>query len=146
MCGVISHEIAHVELNHVMKKLVKEIGLSVLISMTTGNDGAVIKETAKMLSSSAFDRNLEKEADIKAVDYLITAKVNPEPFANFLYKLSDKEHEATKYLTWISTHPDSKERAENIIEYCKDKLTDYKPILNNETWEKLKEELKGIYK
>jgi len=146
LCGVISHEIAHVELNHVMKKLVKEIGLSVLISMTTGNDGAVIKETAKMLSSSAFDRNLEKEADIKAVDYLITAKVNPEPFANFLYKLSDKEHEATKYLTWISTHPDSKERAENIIEYCKDKLTDYKPILNNETWEKLKEELKGIYK
>ena len=36
----------------------------------------------------------------------------------------------------------SKERAEYIIEYSKDKLTDYKPILNNETWEKLKEELK----
>ena len=143
LTGVISHEIAHIELNHVMKKLVKEIGLSVLISMTTGNGGAeIIKETAKMLSSSAFDRNLEKEADIKAVDYLTRAKVNPEPFANFLYRLSDKEHEATKYLTWISTHPDSKERAEYIIEYSKDKLTDYKPILNNESWEKLKKELK----
>lgn len=143
LTGVISHEIAHIELNHVMKKLVKEIGLSVLISMTTGNGGAeIIKETAKMLSSSAFDRNLEKEADIKAVDYLTTAKVNPEPFANFLYKLSDKENEATKYLTWISTHPDSKERAKYIIEYSTGKLTDYKPILNNETWEKLKEELK----
>lgn len=143
LTGVICHEIAHIELNHVMKKLVKEIGLSVLISMTTGNGGAgIIKETAKMLSSSAFDRNLEKEADIKAVDYLTTAKVNPEPFANFLYKLSDKENEATKYLTWISTHPDSKERAEYIIEYSKDKLTDYKPILTYETWEKLKEELK----
>jgi hypothetical protein len=35
-----------------MKKLVNEIGLSVLISMTTGNGGSeVIKETAKMLSS-----------------------------------------------------------------------------------------------
>ena len=111
--------------------------------MTTGNGGPeIIKETVKMISSSAFDRNLEKEADIKAVDYLTTAKVNPEPFANFLYKLSDKEHEAVKYLTWISTHPDSKERAEYIIEYSKDKLTDYKPILNKETWEKLKEELK----
>jgi predicted Zn-dependent protease len=143
LMGVICHEIAHIELNHVMKKLVKEIGLSVLISMTTGNGGAeIIKETAKMLSSSAFDRNLEKEADIKAVDYLTTAKVNPEPFANFLYKLSSKEHEATKYLTWISTHPDSKERAEYIIAYSKDKLTDYKPILSNEMWEKLKEELK----
>lgn len=111
--------------------------------MTTGNGGGeVIKETAKMLSSSAFDRSLEKEADIKAVDYLIKAKVNPEPFANFLYKLSDKEHEATKYLTWISTHPDSKERAEYIIEYSKGKLTEYKPILTNKTWNNLKEELK----
>jgi len=143
LTGVICHEIAHIELNHVMKKLIKEIGLSALISMTTGNGGAeIIKETAKMISSSAFDRNLEKEADIKAVDYLTTAKVNPEPFANFLYKLSDKEHEAVKYLTWISTHSDSKERSEYIFEYSKDKLIDYKPILTIETWEKLKEELK----
>lgn len=143
LTGVICHEIAHIEQNHVMKKLVKEIGLSVLISMTTGNGGAeIIKETAKMLSSSAFDRNLEKEADIKAVDYLTIASVNPEQFAYFLYKLSDKEHAATKYLTWISTHPDSKERSEYIVEYSKGKKTEYKPILSIETWDKLKSALK----
>lgn len=143
LTGVICHEIAHIELNHVMKKLVKEIGLSVLISMTTGNGGGeVIKETAKMLSSSAFDRSLEKEADIKAVDYLIKAKVNPEPFANFLYKLSDKEQETTRYFTWISTHPDSRERAEYIIEYNKENIIEYKPILDIKTWNNLKEELK----
>lgn len=139
LAGVICHEIAHIQLNHVMKKLVKEIGLSVLISMTTGNSGSeVIKETAKLLSSSAFDRSLEKEADIEAVNYLVNANINPQPFADFLYKLSDSEHEASKYFTWISTHPDSKERAEYIIEYSKDKLTNYKSILSNETWEKLK--------
>lgn len=142
LTGVICHEIAHIELNHVMKTLVKEIGLSVLISMTTGNAGAeIIKETAKILSSSAFDRSFEKEADIKAVDYLVSAKVNPEPFANFLYKQSNKEYDATDYLTWFSTHPDSKERAEYIIEYSKNKLTDYESILSIETWEKVKVEL-----
>jgi beta-barrel assembly-enhancing protease len=141
LMGVICHEIAHIELNHVMKKLVKEIGLSVLISMTTDNGGAeIIKETAKMLSASAFDRNLEKQADIKAVDYLTTAKVNPEPFANFLYKLSYKEHKATKSFIWIRTHPDSKERAEYIIEYSKNKLTDYKPILSINSWARMKVE------
>jgi len=144
LVGVVCHEIAHIELNHVMKKLVKEIGLSVLISITTGNSGAeVIRETAKMLSSSAFDRSLEKEADIKAVDYLVNANINPEPFADFLYKLSDTEHEAIKYLTWISTHPDSKDRAEYIIEYSKGKEKEYKSILSNETWDKLKAELKN---
>lgn len=143
LAGVICHEIAHIELNHVMKKLVKEIGLSVLISMTTGNSGAeVVKETAKMLSSTAFDRSLEKEADIKAVDYLINANINPQPFADFLYKLSDNEHESTKYLTWISTHPDSKNRAEYIIDYSKGKEIGYKPILANQTWDKLKVTLK----
>ena len=71
-CGVLCHEIAHIELDHVMKKLVKEVGLSALLSMTTGNNGAeMLNETAKMLSSYAFDRKLEREADIEAVNFLI---------------------------------------------------------------------------
>jgi predicted Zn-dependent protease len=144
LTGVLCHEIAHMELNHVMKKLIKEIGLSVLISMTTGNtSGQVIKETAKMLSSTAYDRSLEKEADMKAVDYLSEAEVNPEPFAHFLYRLSDEEHEMEKYVSWVSTHPDSKERAEAIVAYSKnEKLMNYKEIITKETWDKLKEELK----
>lgn len=142
LTGVICHEIAHLQLNHVMKKLVKEIGLSALISITTGNGGGqVIKETAKLLSSSAFDRNLEKEADIKAVDYLLKAKIDPKPFANFLFKLADTENEATKYLSWISTHPDSKERAEYILEYSKEKKIDYESVLSAETWKRLREQL-----
>jgi predicted Zn-dependent protease len=144
LTGVICHEIAHIELSHVMKKLVKEIGLSVLISMTTGNSGGdAIKQTAKMLSSSAFDRSLEKEADIKAVDYMLQASVNPEPFADFLYKISEEEHEATKYLVWMSTHPESKERAKYIIEYSKGKIKEKKSIITLSTWEKIKEELKS---
>ena len=142
LCGVICHEMAHINLNHVMKKLVKEVGLSVLISMTTGKGGTeVIKETAKMLSSTAFDRSLEKEADIKAVDYLIKAKINPAPFADFLFKLSEKENEATQYLTWINTHPDSKDRAEYIVTYSKDKQSKYTSVITTAAWDKLKDKL-----
>lgn len=142
LSGVICHEIAHIQLNHVMKKLIKEVGLSVLISMASGNGGAeILKETAKLLSSTAFDRSLEKEADIKAVDYLVKAKINPVPFADFLYKLSEDEHESMKYLTWINTHPDTKERAEYIAGYSKNKLTVYEPILSEDSWEKLKKML-----
>lgn len=145
LSGVISHEMAHIQLNHVMKKLIKEIGLSVLISMTTGNGGSqTIKDAAKMLSSSAFDRDLEKDADLKAVDYLNKAKINPEPFANFLFKLSEKEDENIQYLTWISTHPDSKSRAEYIIEYNKDNEKSYKSILSKKNWDRLQKSLKEI--
>ena len=143
LIGVVGHEIAHIQLNHVMKKLVREIGLSVLISMTTGNGGGeMIMETARMLSSTAFDRSMEKEADLKGVDYLIEAKVNPEPLANFLYRLATEEPEAAKYFAWISTHPDSKERAEYIIDYSSDKKVEFESILKDETWVELQKSLK----
>ena len=140
LAGVICHEIAHIELNHVIKKLIKEIGLSVLISMSTNNSGTeVVKEAAKMLSSTAFDRGIEKEADIKAINYLVNANVNPKALAEFFYKMAENENE--KYVSWISTHPDLKERAAYINEYSEGKLIDYKQILSNETWEKLKNEI-----
>jgi hypothetical protein len=44
-------------------------------------------------------------------------------------------------LTWISTHPDSKERSEYIIEYSKDKKSKYTGVMTKETWDKLKEKL-----
>src|SRR5690606_13821858 len=40
LMGVIAHEIAHIELNHVMKKLVKETGMSMLAAMVTGGGGS----------------------------------------------------------------------------------------------------------
>ncbi|MCG9791552.1 M48 family metallopeptidase [Flavobacterium algicola] len=142
LTGVIGHEMAHIQLNHVMKKLVKEVGLSALITMTTGNRGSeILKETTKKLSSSAFDRNFEKEADIQAVDYLIKANVNPAPFADFLYKLAQNESQASEYLTWISTHPDSKERSEYILKYSKGKAKKFKSIIAPRTWEKIIDEL-----
>lgn len=142
VAGVIGHEVGHMEQNHVMKKLIKEVGLTVLISMTSGNGGGeIIKETLKLLSSTAYDRSLEKEADIKSVDYLLNAHINPEPFANFLFKLADDESKVEKNLSWIKTHPDSRERAEYIIEYSKDKVRTFKPILTQATWDTFKKSL-----
>ncbi len=142
LAGVISHEVAHIRNNHVMKKLMKEVGLSVLISMTTGNGGSeAIKQVAKLLSSSSYDRNLEKEADIAAVDYMLNAKINPEPFADFLFRLGNGENESMKYFSWVSTHPDSKERAEYIIEYSGGKKEEINPILSEQTWQSLQEYL-----
>lgn len=144
LMGVIGHELGHVEKNHVMKKLLKEIGISVLISMTKGGSGEAIRQTLKTLTSSAYDRDLEREADLAAVDFLIKAEVDPEPFANMLYRLSENEEKIPRQLFWISTHPDSKERAENIIDYLKSKVIVKKPVLSREQWDKLKERVAAV--
>ena len=38
LCGVMAHEIAHMQKGHIMKKLVKEVGLSALVGMASGGD------------------------------------------------------------------------------------------------------------
>jgi predicted Zn-dependent protease len=116
ICGVLGHEIAHIEMKHVMKKLVKEMGLSILLSLASGSgNGDKLKEAIKYLSSSAYDRSLEREADLKSVKYMRKAKLDIEQYAAFLYRLGSNEPEAMKYLSWVSTHPDSKERANYIL-------------------------------
>lgn len=141
--GVIGHELAHMEKNHVMNKLIKEIGLSVLISMTTGNGNAeMIKEAIKHLSSTAYDRSLETEADLTAVEYLEKASINPEPFANFLYRLADETKHLPSQIYWISTHPESKERAEEIIQHIQNKDIPKAEAKDSLRFEKLKERVK----
>ncbi len=142
LCGVLGHEMAHMEKNHVMKKLLKEVGLSVLVSMTSGKGSPeAARQLAKLLSSSAYDRKLESEADIASVDYMIKADIDPAPFADILYRLGDEEKNIPNQVYWISTHPESKERAENIVQYIKGKKIIKKSVLSAGEWERMKEKL-----
>ncbi len=145
LSGVICHELAHIQLNHVMKKLIKEIGLSVLIAGTAGDAGPqVMREVMRSLSSSAFDRSMEREADLKGVEYLVASEIDPEPFADFMFKMA-LDNEGNAYpdiLQWVSTHPELEERAEYIIEYGKETGGgNYTPVLSDSTWTGLKAEL-----
>lgn len=137
LSGVISHEIAHQELNHVMKKLVKEFGLAALVSMTTGSGGDMISQTVSSLASLVYDRSIEKDADLKAVEYLINAEIDPTAFADFLYKQARPETEASEYLRWFSTHPGSEERAEYLVEKIGRRSYEVKPLLSEKTWEEV---------
>jgi predicted Zn-dependent protease len=119
IAGVIAHEIAHIESGHVVKKLGKEIGLSILMNLTLGDiGGEVVRNALSTITSTAYDRSLEKEADLKAVDYMIAAKMNPTYLATFLEKL-DEQAKTPEVLQWVSTHPDSKERVRYINEKVK---------------------------
>jgi predicted Zn-dependent protease len=136
VAGVLGHEIAHIQHKHVMKKLIREVGLSTLLSMTSGGGGEVVKGAAKSLSSSAFDRTLEKEADISSVDYLKNADIDPKPFADFLFRISTEQN-MPDYFSWISTHPDSEERSKYLIEYIGKGKAKYEPVLSEGTWEEM---------
>jgi beta-barrel assembly-enhancing protease len=108
--GVLCHEIAHIEKDHVMKKLIKEIGLATLMSNATGGNADFMFESIRMLSSTAYDRKMERKADLEAVNYLHEAKMNPDGLVVFLKKLDSLNASGIRIPTWISTHPDNVER------------------------------------
>jgi predicted Zn-dependent protease len=139
--GVIGHEIAHIENNHVMKKLSKEVGLTVLLTAASGGKGGeIIKEIFKTLSSSAYDRTLEKEADMESVNYLLKANINPEPMADFMFQLAQQEALPNAF-SWISTHPESEERAKYILDYLKGKKYQKKQSISVTNWVLFQEKL-----
>ena len=135
IAGVIAHELVHLEKNHVMKKLVKEIGVSLLLGATTGNSGiGTISEVARMLSSSFYDRKLETEADLIGVEYLENAGIDPHPLADFMYKMSLENPDIPNAFFWISSHPDSKERSQEISSYISTDSSSYTPLMDSIQW------------
>lgn len=141
LTGVIAHEIAHIQLHHVVKKLIKEIGISAIFAVTAGGNKTVIKQMGNILSSTAFDRQFEQGADMQAVEYLINANIHPKSLADFLQKLAEKENNSLKYLTWVSTHPNTEERAKYILKQSSNKKITAKPIFSPQTWKRLKKEI-----
>ena len=135
VAGVIAHEMAHIEHRHVMKKLVKEVGMAMLMAIAGGQSGGdIVKQTARTLSSTAFDRDLETDADTTAVGYMARAGIDPGELANFLYRLSQEKHDMPKAFEWISTHPNSADRAVEILKLKSGRRFDPRPIADSLAW------------
>ena len=127
IAGVIAHEIAHIESGHVVKKLGKEIGLSVILNLTVGDiGGEVVRNALSTITSTAYDRSLEKDADLKAVDYMLKAKMDPSMLSSFLAKLAEQS-KTPEVLQWVNTHPDSKER----VRYINERISSVKGGVSN---------------
>ena len=133
LCGVLAHELAHIGRGHVMQKLGKELGIATLAAMLA--DGGALTEVMQVLTSTAYDRTLESEADAVAVDYLLRAGIDPRPFGDFLLRLSEEE-DLPALAGWISTHPDSRQRSQAIYDQTdlggQDKS--FRRLLGQEEW------------
>ena len=141
LSAVVAHEIAHIEKHHVTIKLSKEIGIGLLTTLATGNTGStIIKETLKLLSSTAFDRNMEREADHLAIHYLANAHIDPEHFADMMLRLV-KQTDLPESIKWLNTHPNSSERAKEILLEKKKLKINVVPLMPDNTWTQLQKDI-----
>lgn len=136
VAGVLGHELGHLKLGHIEKKLAKEVGMSILFTIAGGEGGQeILKQIVKQISSTSFDRDYEREADEFAVKVMAESGLNPERLSDFMFRIGSKQN-MPKELVFISTHPDSKERAATIIKNAKKYEITPKPVLTM-SWEEV---------
>jgi predicted Zn-dependent protease len=135
LTGVLAHEIGHIEHGHIMKRLRKEVGLSMLTMLAGGDAGAEItRETARFLTSTAFDREMESDADVAAVHLMAKAGIDPQAFADVIFRLSQERNDIPKRLEWISTHPNTADRCAEILWLRKQETVQARPVVSEASW------------
>lgn len=113
VAGVLGHEIYHALLRHGTKRILREVGGSIVLSMLLGGTGLEdVGGLAKSLTGLSYDRAQESEADLRGAELMQKAGLDPSGLARFFERLA-KENSA-RVPALLSTHPDPGDRAEII--------------------------------
>ena len=114
VAGVLSHELNHVLQRHGLERIVKNVGLLTVVAIVLGNQQGLIgmmKQLGVELLTLKFGREQETEADLKGLQLLQRAKIDPSGMIRFFERLSEKDEGR---IEWLSTHPMSTARAERL--------------------------------
>ncbi|MDN5942699.1 MAG: M48 family metallopeptidase [Nitrospira sp.] len=114
VAGVLSHELNHVLRRHGLERIVKNLGLMTVAAIVFGNQQGLIgmmKQLGVELFTLKFGREQETEADLRGLQLLQRAKINPSGMITFFERLSEKDQGR---MEWLSTHPMSAARAERL--------------------------------
>ena len=135
LAGVLGHEVGHVRERHVMTALLRQFGLSILLSGANSGVGDTVFGLAQM----GYSRDAEREADDFARARMAESNVSPLGAAGFFERLSDEagEDEDSLAITgWIASHPASGERAKAYRDAAKGRK-DFPPVLTDAEFEAL---------
>ena len=114
LAAVVAHEMGHAENRDVISRLVKELGIQILSS----GDPFVVGEVTRVLTSTGFDRQQEKEADLFACELLEKSGIEPRTLASFFRKLKeDLDNDLLEKFEIVSTHPNFTSRIRETLEY-----------------------------
>lgn len=135
--GVLAHELAHVYKRHGLRNIIKSTSLYLVVSSLLGDLSgliAVVADQGAFLLTRGFSREYETEADKLAFNKLVKANIDPRGLSSFFEKLLEnkKLKEAEEKLSFLSTHPPSKERVSFVNESYKKLEPAKKDLLKKE--------------
>jgi beta-barrel assembly-enhancing protease len=113
LAGVLAHEVAHAELRHTLRGVIKSLGLRALVALVIGDiSGSVFADAATRLTELRFSRDAEREADAEGLRRLVAARIDPTGMIRFYEKLAAEQRLSPPPI--LSTHPATGERLESL--------------------------------
>ncbi len=110
LASVMAHEMGHAENKHIVSRLIKEFGLTVLVGVIFNDNSGVLTSVLKSVISTKFDRNQEREADEFALKTMEASGILPIHFADLFEKIEEKEGGYSEAMQIVMTHPHNRER------------------------------------
>lgn len=118
VAAVLAHEMGHMVKRDSLEAFVESQGLSLIAGMikSSGAYGGVA-EFASLMQAMNYSRKKEFAADEFGTKLLIKSGYSPKGLSAFLVRMDKQDKfmaEAMKYIEFLSTHPDTKERIKRI--------------------------------
>ena len=121
LLGVLAHEIGHIKKRHVMRHILQDSATVVLLVMLTGDVSSASSLAASIptiLVQTKHSRAFEEEADHFAAEDMLQHNISPSYLGSILKRLMD-EHKGTGVPDFLSTHPNTQHRIEELNQYAK---------------------------
>ena len=122
LAGVLGHEIGHVVERHGLEQMARmqntELGVN-LAYILLGRQPGALEQVAVQGGASAFfathSRAAENEADAVAVDYMVSAGIDPNGIVTMFGRLIEEQQRSPSAVEqWFSTHPLTQDRIGNV--------------------------------
>lgn len=150
LAGVLAHEIGHVRERHVMSSMLRQFGLTILLSGANSGVG----NGAFGLASMGYTRQAEREADATGRRLLARADISPLGAAGFFERMAveggeviggtagrraaTKPDDTLEQMTgWLASHPSARQRAGEYRAAAKPRHT-YRQVLSAQEFAALK--------
>jgi Zn-dependent protease with chaperone function len=126
--AVLAHEMGHLRNRHALRQVIQSSTAGLIIATLTGDIFSATSLAAAlptMLADAGFSRDMEREADDFAADYLRQEGIPLDRFAAILLRLrqsrgerSEQKNPAPAGLSdYLSTHPATAERIERLQQH-----------------------------
>jgi Zn-dependent protease with chaperone function len=123
LLGVLAHELGHIEQRHFLRRVITSTVTGAVATLIAGEASGVLTAVPATLADLSYSRDMEREADRYAIELLRANQLPTEPLAQLLERLEQahtkrtgKRERGSSWTDYVSTHPDTEERARLIRE------------------------------